>query len=127
MSREENISTEIQTNDPRHLREMLEQRVAIAPDNLFLFSEADGRRYTYAEFEQAVNYAALLLIEHGINRGDVVSRLVPNSVEYVVTYFACFKLGALANLISSVMKPSEMKYDTITKITYADGSTSTVP
>ena len=77
MSREENISTEIQTNDPRHLREMLEQRVAIAPDKLFLFSEADGRRYTFAKFEQAVNRAACLLFDHGINRGDVISLLMP--------------------------------------------------
>ncbi|MBA3439863.1 MAG: long-chain-fatty-acid--CoA ligase [Pyrinomonadaceae bacterium] len=110
MSREKNISTEVQTEDPRNLGELLEQRVAAAPDKPFIFSEADGRRYTFAKFEQAVNRAACLLFDHGINRGDVISLLMPNSVEYVIAYFACFKLGALANPINSLLKSREMKY-----------------
>ena len=110
MSREKNISTEVQTEDPRNLGELLEQRVAVAPDKPFLFSEDDGRRYTFAKFEQAVNRAACLLFDHGINRGDVISLLMPNSVEYVIGYFACFKLGALANPINSLLKSPEMKY-----------------
>jgi long-chain acyl-CoA synthetase len=110
MSTEKNISTQVQTHDARNLRELMEQRIAATPDKFFLFSEADGRRFTYAEFRQAVARATLLLLEHNVNKGDVVSLLMPNSVEYVIAYFACFKIGAIANPINSLLKSPEIKY-----------------
>src|SRR5436190_12884725 len=63
---------------PTNLPVLLRQRVAADPDKHFLFSEADGRRFTYAEFERAVNRTAALLAAHGIHKGDVVGLLMPN-------------------------------------------------
>jgi acyl-CoA synthetase (AMP-forming)/AMP-acid ligase II len=40
----------------------------------------------------------------------VVSLLLPNGVEYIVAYFACFKLGALAGPVNSLLKPEEIEY-----------------
>ncbi|HEX8719211.1 MAG TPA: long-chain fatty acid--CoA ligase [Pyrinomonadaceae bacterium] len=94
----------------QNLRQLLEERAAAAPDKVFLFSEADGRRFTYREFDAAVNRAANLLASRGVRAGDVVSLLLPNSAEYVVAYFACFKLGALAGPVNSLLKPEEMAY-----------------
>src|SRR5918998_1527521 len=94
----------------QNLRELLEARAEAAPEKVFLFSEADGRRYTYREFDAAVNRAANLLAAHGIGRGDVVSLLLPNSAEYVIAYFACFKTGALAGPVNSLLKPEEAAY-----------------
>ncbi|HEX8187116.1 MAG TPA: AMP-binding protein [Pyrinomonadaceae bacterium] len=93
-----------------NLRELLEARADATPDKVFLFSEADGRRYTYREFDAAVNRAARLLRDRGARRGDVVSLLLPNSAEYVIAYFACFKLGAIAGPVNSLLKPEEMSY-----------------
>jgi long-chain acyl-CoA synthetase len=93
-----------------NLRELLEARAAAAPEKVFLFSEADGRRFTYREFDAAVNRAANMLASHGVREGDVVSLLLPNSAEYVVAYFACFKLGALAGPVNSLLKTEEMAY-----------------
>lgn len=90
--------------------ELLQQRVAAAPDKLFLFSEADKRRFTYREFAAAVMRTANLLAAHGVQKGDVVSLLLPNSVEYVVAYFACWQLGALAGPINSLLKSEEIAY-----------------
>jgi long-chain acyl-CoA synthetase len=95
---------------PNNLRELLEQRVDAAPDKLFLFSESDGRRYTYSEFDQAVNRTASMLAGQGIGKGDVVSLLMPNSVEYILAYFACWKLGALAGPVNSLLKESETAF-----------------
>src|SRR3569832_963630 len=94
----------------QNLRELLEARAGAAPGKVFLFSEADGRRFTYAEFDAAVNRAANMLAAHGAGKGDVVSLLLPNSAEYVVAYFACFTLGALAGPVNSLLKPEEMAY-----------------
>jgi long-chain acyl-CoA synthetase len=40
----------------------------------------------------------------------VVSLLLPNSVEYVIAYFACWQLGALAGPINSLLKAQEIAY-----------------
>jgi long-chain acyl-CoA synthetase len=94
----------------QNLRELLEARAEAAPEKVFLFSEADGRRFTYREFDAAVNRAANMLAARGVRKGDVVSLLLPNSAEYVVAYFACFKLGALAGPVNSLLKTEEMAY-----------------
>src|ERR671939_2109600 len=99
-----------QKTDPKNIRELLESRVQAAPDKYFLFSEADGRRYTYAEFDAAVNRAARMLAANGIKKGDAVSLLMPNSAEYIIAYFACFKLGALAGPVNSLLKGEEIEY-----------------
>lgn len=93
-----------------NLPQLLAQRVSRAPGKHFLFSEADGRRFTYAEFDSAANRAATMLASHGVRKGDVVSLLMPNSPEYIIAYFACWKLGAMAGPINSLLKPQEMAY-----------------
>src|SRR5215210_8261176 len=102
------MSTE--ANKYQNLRELLEARADAAPEKVFLFSEADGRRLTYREFDAAVNRAANMLSSHGVGKGDVVSLLLPNGAEYVIAYFACFKLGALAGPVNSLLKPEEMAF-----------------
>jgi long-chain acyl-CoA synthetase len=97
-------------NNYQNLGELLEARAAATPEKDFLYSEADGRRFTYREFDAAVNRAANLLSARGVGKGDVVSLLLPNSAEYVITYFACFKLGALAGPVNSLLKTEEMTY-----------------
>ncbi len=98
------------TDAPANMRQLLERRAAQAPAKTFLFSEADGRRWTYAEFDQGVIRTANMLAAHGIAQGDVVSLLLPNSAEYIIAYFACFKLGALAGPVNSLLKAEEIEY-----------------
>jgi long-chain acyl-CoA synthetase len=98
------------TAEPRSIPELLQQRVAAAPDKPFLFSEADKRQFTYTEFQAAVMRTARMLAAKGVGYGDVVSLLLPNSVEYVIAYFACWQIGALAGPINSLLKSQEIAY-----------------
>jgi long-chain acyl-CoA synthetase len=98
------------TSEPRSIPELLKQRASDAPDKPFLFSEADKREFTYKEFEAAVTRTAGMLVANGVAKGEVVSLLLPNSVEYVIAYFACWQLGALAGPINSLLKPQEIAY-----------------
>jgi O-succinylbenzoate-CoA ligase len=93
-----------------NLRELLEDRVREYGEKTFLFSEADGRSWSYNEFDKAVNRTANLLKAKGIRKGHVVSLLLPNSAEYVIAYFACFKIGALAGPLNSLLKSEEIAY-----------------
>jgi long-chain acyl-CoA synthetase len=95
---------------PANLRELLRQRTAATPEKTFLFSETDDRRYSYAEFESAVLRCGVMLAEQGIKKGDVVSLLLPNSAEYIIGYFACWSLGALAGPVNSLLKAEEIAY-----------------
>jgi long-chain acyl-CoA synthetase len=90
--------------------ELLQQRAAHAPDKIFLISEADERQFTYREFEAVVSRVAGMLWANGVRKGDVVSLLLPNSVEYVIAYFACWHIGALAGPINSLLKSEEIAY-----------------
>src|SRR6187455_2810292 len=90
--------------------ELLRQRAAAAPDKIFLLSEADKRQFTYREFADVVRRVAGMLAANGVRKGDVVSLLLPNSVEYVIAYFACWQIGALAGPINSLLKSQEIAY-----------------
>ena len=98
------------TTAPNNLRDLLELRASVAPHKTFLFSEADGRRFTYEDFDRAVNRAALMLASHEVRKGDVVSLLMPNGAEYLIAYFACWKLGALAGPVNSLLKEDETAF-----------------
>lgn len=98
------------SNETTSVRTLLESRAADSPDKTYLFSETDGRKWTYAEFDRAVNRAANMLRSHGLMKGDVVSLLMPNSAEYIIAYFACFKVGAVAGPVNSLLKSEEIEY-----------------
>jgi long-chain acyl-CoA synthetase len=93
-----------------NVRQLVEARVDEYGDKPFLFSEADGREWSYAEFDRAVNRTANLLLSHEIAKGDVVSLLMPNSAEYIIAYFACWKIGALGGPVNSLLKPEEIEW-----------------
>lgn len=93
-----------------NLRELLEIRASEHPAKPFLFSEADGREWSYEEFNNAVDRTANILISRGITKKDVVSLLLPNSPEYVLAYFACWKIGALAGPVNSLLKSEEIEW-----------------
>jgi long-chain acyl-CoA synthetase len=105
-----NTSRNPSSSEPNNLDELLAQRVDINPRKSFLFSEVDGRKFTYAEFESAVDRASRLLSSRGVGKGEVVSLLMPNSPEYIIAYFACWKLGAIAGPINSLLKAQEISY-----------------
>lgn len=98
------------SDGPNNIPSFLADRVQNSPDQMFLFSEPDGRQFSYVQFATAVDRAASMLAAHGIGKGDVVSLLMPNSVEYIIAYFACWKLGALAGPVNSLLKEHETQF-----------------
>ena len=94
----------------RNIPELVSARVGAAKGKPFLFSELDGRSWTYAEFDAAVRGTAAMLAAHGVGKGDVVSLLLPNSAEYIVAYFACWHIGAIAGPVNSLLKREEIEW-----------------
>jgi acyl-CoA synthetase (AMP-forming)/AMP-acid ligase II len=56
---------------------------------------------SYLNIEQNANRIANFLIENGISRGDRVSLLMENSINYIISYFGILKAGAVVVAINN--------------------------
>src|SRR5687767_1666127 len=90
--------------------QLLDTRAAHDPEKTFLFSERDGRQWSYADFRSTVHRTANMLVANGIGKRDVVSLLLPNSAEYIIAYFACWEIGAIAGPVNSLLKEEEIQW-----------------
>ncbi|MER5388131.1 long-chain-fatty-acid--CoA ligase [Saccharopolyspora sp. NPDC002686] len=71
----------------------------------------DGdRRWTYAEFNAWVNRVANALSGLGYARGDALALASGNSAEFLVTYYACAKLGVVCVPINLGWRTDEIAY-----------------
>jgi fatty-acyl-CoA synthase len=69
-----------------------------------------GRRISHADLAEDVAALAAGLAERGIGRGDVVSLLGANSVNYLIALLAISARGAIAATINFRLHPSEIGY-----------------
>src|SRR2546422_1615652 len=95
---------------PENIRELLETQVERSPEKEFVFLESNGRVFPYQEFDDQVNRAAATLLSLGVSKGDRVSLLLTNRAEYLIFYFACFKIGAWAGPVNALLKPQEIEF-----------------
>ncbi|MEK6406504.1 MAG: long-chain fatty acid--CoA ligase [Acidobacteriota bacterium] len=95
---------------PENIRDLLEAQVERSPEKEFLFLESDSRVFTYRGFDDEVNRAAGALLSLGVRKGDRVSLLLTNRAEYLIFYFACFKIGAWAGPVNALLKPQEIEF-----------------
>ena len=63
---------------------------------------------TYEEAGQAIDSLATSLHKLGVKKGDVVAFLMPNCFQYVISFYATAKLGAIATGINPTYKPLEV-------------------
>jgi fatty-acyl-CoA synthase len=67
-------------------------------------------RYTYAEFDAAVDVVAKGLLAEDITKGDRVGMWSPNNAEWVLVQYATAKLGAILVNINPAYRTSELEY-----------------
>ncbi len=65
---------------------------------------------SYSELDRAVNAFGNRLKALGVTQGDNVAIMLPNIPEFVVSYFAILKLGAVAVTINTMSTPHELLY-----------------
>ena len=69
-----------------------------------------GRSFSFHELNQLSNRLANGLRGIGVEAGDRVTLYATNSWEWVVSYHAIHKLGAVANPINAMLTPEEVGY-----------------
>ena len=80
------------------------------PDAEALVSCEQGLRFTYAEFDAAVDRLAAGLLAAGLRRGDRVGVWSPNRAEWVLVQYATAKLGVILVNINPAYRTSELAY-----------------
>src|SRR5581483_1226782 len=85
-------------------------QAAVAERGDRLALQADGDRMTWAELGDAVGRAVAWLGRAGVQPGEHVSILMPNSTEWAVWAFACGALGLVLVPASTRLRPQELRY-----------------
>jgi len=81
---------------------------AICPERDCIVFE--GKRWTYAQTSERVNRLANALIRLGVEKGDRIGMLQVNCNQYLETYYASAKLGAIFVPLNFRAKSDELSY-----------------
>ncbi len=91
-----------------NIRELIEERVAANPAKVYLYYE--DQEVTYAAFDGKINRLANRMLDCGIEKGDRFAIYLPNRPEYLYTWFALNKIGAMEVPINVSLKEDEVQY-----------------
>ena len=69
-----------------------------------------GNRITYHDFFKKIDLVARSLKSLGVKKGDVVSICMPNTPEGLEVFYACNKIGAVADMIHPLSAVNEIKF-----------------
>jgi acetyl-CoA synthetase len=96
---------------------------------LALYWEDEGgerQAWSYWDLQQAANRLSNALAALGVRPGDRVALILPQRPQTVVTYLACFQMGAIAVPLSFLFGPEALEYrlaDSGARVAVVDGDT----
>ena len=105
------------------------RRWARDPERLALHWEDESgatAAWTYRGLAEAANRLSNALRDLGVARGDRVALILPQRPETIVTYLACFQMGAIAVPLSFLFGPDALEYrlaNSGAKVAIADADT----
>ncbi|GIH24349.1 AMP-dependent acyl-CoA synthetase [Acrocarpospora phusangensis] len=97
--------------------ELFRARVAAEPDRLALVDPAnkaalagmEPRRLTWRELDDEVSRLAAVLLRRGLRAGDVLAVQLPNTVELVTVYLACWRLRVVVSPLPVQYREHEVR------------------
>lgn len=94
----------------RYRTDWLASRARLTPSKLAIVEVSTGLRLTYQDFYMRVNRLAGYLKQTGINKGDRIALLAPNSVYYLELLFAAGTIGAIFVPLNYRFSTPELAY-----------------
>jgi len=91
-----------------NLGQMLEESTKRFPDNIAFIHEKC--RMNYTELNMAANALAHYFRGLGIGKGDKIAIMLPNCPEFIISYFAAQKLGAVAVTLNVLSTSYELRH-----------------
>jgi acyl-CoA synthetase (AMP-forming)/AMP-acid ligase II len=88
--------------------QVLEKGAAQVPDKIAVIDGAD--RKTYEELNSMANAVAVSLAEIGLKKGDRTAIYMPNSVEFMIAFYAMQKLGVIVAWVNPIYRKTEARF-----------------
>jgi len=92
----------------KNLGQMFEETCRRYADNTALIYE--DQTITYGALKRSVDALAHHFQALGLGKGDKAALMLPNCPEFVVAYFACQKIGAVAVTLNVLSTPYELSF-----------------
>lgn len=89
---------------------LLAKRASINPELEAVVDVATERRFTFAEANARCNRTAHVLRDLGVGKGDRVGLLLMNSMEFVESFLAIAKAGAICVPLNWRLVPDELEF-----------------
>jgi acyl-CoA synthetase (AMP-forming)/AMP-acid ligase II len=96
--------------ETRLVADLLRDAAAEHPDrDAYVHRSSTGpdKRSTYAWLDRAADGFAATLLDHGVQRGDVVVLMLPSSTKLAVCYLGALRVGAITSAINLRLGPRE--------------------
>ncbi len=92
--------------------DICDKHAAVKNRTALIYETEDGevKTYTFGDFIKWSNQFANVLIASGIERGDRVSILLPQSPETAIAHIATYKIGGIAIPLFTLFGPDALKY-----------------
>ncbi len=94
--------------DQRTIGHLLYDRAGKYPDRIF--GHITGEQLSYGQLAERVNRVANALIDLGVRKGDNVTLMMSNCPEYIYTWFALAKIGAVEAVVNTAFKGETLEY-----------------
>lgn len=95
---------------PFNIGSLLSKRASISPRKEAFVEVERDRRFDFAQLNLRANQTATTLLKAGLQPGDRVATLLKNGIEFVETYFATAKIGAVLVPLNWRLSSSELAY-----------------
>ncbi len=89
------------------LFEYLEQNVVDPQRTALVFY---GTEISYGQMLDNIKRVANFMAEKGIKKGDRIALMMPNCPQYVFTYYAAMRIGAIVTQVNPMYTPSELEF-----------------
>lgn len=93
-----------------NISSLITQNAIYKPHDRALLCSEDGRLFSWSQLEKKINNLGNALLDLGIKKGEVVAIYLPNSPEFIISYLAAAKIGAVILPINIVFTLSELSY-----------------
>jgi len=89
---------------------LLTKRAQISPKSLAFVEVERKHRFNFTQLNARTNRIAQVLLKRGIQPGDRVALLMMNGIEFIETYFAAAKIGAVLVPLNWRLATSELAF-----------------
>ncbi|WP_421384798.1 long-chain-fatty-acid--CoA ligase [Bacillus salacetis] len=95
-------------NVPLVLTDFLDRAVDLYGEKIALID--DEKRLTYRQLNQRVNQLSRGLKEFGVEKGDKVAYLAPNTIEMLEGFYGVFQVGGVMTPLNTRLKPADYQF-----------------